>query len=385
MRTARLVATTYGDQLVAVGVMVLFLVEVLLGNTAKGPQGWALLMAALMSASLSLRRTMPVVPLLAAVVVIQLSHTVVPGLTDGAAFLIALLVAIYSAGAYAQRRTLVLTAGLVAVIIPLAALDPNDPADVGAWAFFVVVVGAPFVAGLAFRRRRLRDHELIERARMAEVDSVRLAESAVAAERMRIARELHDVVAHAISVVVVQSRGGRRVLHPGNDQARMAFETIEQAGEQALVEMRRMLQVLRTGDGAEPHDLSPRPGLGRIDDLVADVTGAGFPVDVVVAGEPVELAPGVDLSAYRILQEALTNVIKHAGRTRVRILLRYHPDELEIEVTDDGEGNGPGGGSGHGLDGIRERVGVHGGKLHAGPRPEGGYVLHVVLPTGVGR
>lgn len=375
--------TTYGDGMLAAGMAVLFAAEVLLSNDLDGAQNWAVLVAVAMSASLAVRRTTPVIPVLASVVVIQLSHTVLPGVADTGAFLIAILIAIYSAGAHAQRRTLVLTAGLVVVIIPLAALDPRQPPAPGDWIFFVVFLGAPFVTGLAFRRRRLRDHELTERARAAELDSVRLAESAVAAERLRIARELHDVVAHAISLIVVQSRGGRRTLDPGSDPARRAFDTIEHAGEQALVEMRRMLQVLRANDPDGSDDLAPRPGLGRIGDLVADLAAAGMQVDVEVEGTPIELPPGVDLSAYRIIQEALTNVMKHAGRARAQVLLRYRPRALEIEVTDDGDGSGMDGGSGHGLDGVRERALIHGGTLHAGPRPGGGFQLRASLPTGV--
>ena len=247
----------------------------------------------------------------------------------------------------------------------------------------MVFLGAPFAAGLAFRRRRLRDVQLTDKVQAAERESVRLAEAAVEVERLRIARELHDVVAHAISLIVVQSRGGRRSLEPRNDSARQAFDTIEHAGEQALVEMRRMLQVLRTNDAIGTDDLAPRPTLGRLDALVADVAGAGVQVDVVVEGTPIELPPGVDLSAYRIVQEGLTNVMKHAGRARAQVLLRYRPQDLEIEISDDGAGNGTGGGSGHGLDGVRERVSVHGGKLQAGPRPGGGFVLRASLPIGV--
>jgi signal transduction histidine kinase len=382
-RTLRALVSAHGDTLLAAGTAVLFVAEVLSSNDLAGRRGWAVLVAVLMSASLVVRRTMPVLPLLAAVVVIQLSHSILPGLADTGSFLIVILIAIYSAGAHAQRATLLLTAGLVVVIIPLAALDPRESADLSDWIFFVVFLGAPFAAGLAFRRRRLRDREMSEQVRAAERESVRLAEAAVEDERLRIARELHDVVAHAISLIVVQSRGGRRSLEPSNDSARHAFDTIEHAGEQALVEMRRMLQVLRTHDTDATDDLAPRPTLGRLDALVADVAVAGVRVDVVVEGTPIELPPGVDLSAYRIVQEGLTNVMKHAGGARAQVRLRYRLQDLEIEISDDGDGNGAGDGSGHGLDGVRERVSVHGGTLHAGPRPGGGFELRATLPIGV--
>ncbi len=232
-------------------------------------------------------------------------------------------------------------------------------------------LGTPFVAGVVFRRRADRDEEVVERAQQA-----------VDAERARIARELHDVVAHAISVIVVQARAGRTVLAPDAAGARTAFDAIEHSGEQALVEMRRLLRLLREPDDERDAELEPQVGLRRLDALADSFERSGLSVVVRRVGEPVDLAPGVDLSAYRIVQEALTNALKHAGQARAEVVVTYLPTEIEVEVLDDGDGSGPGGGSGHGLEGIRERVDVYGGRLEAGVRPGGGFAVRARLPLG---
>jgi signal transduction histidine kinase len=238
--------------------------------------------------------------------------------------------------------------------------------------FYALLWGAPWVAGRAVRRRRLSE-------RHAEQEKAR-AQAAILEERARIARELHDVVAHAISVIVLQARGGRRVLQAEPADAQEAFATIERTGHQALEEMRRLLGMLRATD--EQLALAPQPSLKELDRLVEQVQAAGLPVQIVIEGEPRELPPGVDLSAYRIVQEALTNALKHAGPARARVLLRYDADELELEIADDGAGSGDGAGTGQGLIGMRERVSVYGGELQAGQRPEGGYALRARLPLG---
>ena len=197
-------------------------------------------------------------------------------------------------------------------------------------------------------------------------------------ERARIARELHDVVAHSISVMVLQARGGRRVLESEPTDAREAFAVIESTGQQALDEMRRLVGMLRSGEKTLP--LAPQPSLKEVGMLVEQVRAAGLPVQLDIEGEPRDLPPGVDLSAFRIVQEALTNALTHAGPARARVVLRYRADELELEISDDGTGDGSGSGSGYGLVGMRERVSVYGGELQAGRQPGGGYALRVRLP-----
>jgi len=200
----------------------------------------------------------------------------------------------------------------------------------------------------------------------------------VAEERQRIARELHDVVAHAISVIVVQARGGRRLLDTEPAEARGAFDTIEGTGQQVLGEMRRLLGLLRESE--DQLALAPQPSLVRIDDLVEQVRDAGLPVELAIEGEPTELPPGIDLSAYRIVQEALTNALKHAGPATARVTLRYGEDSLELEIADDGSGSAAGNGGGHGLVGIKERVAMLGGEVEAGGRVAGGYTVRARLP-----
>jgi len=288
-------------------------------------------------------------------------------------------IAIYSVGAH--TRPGVPAAGglaLVAAIVVLGTLS-EDQSDFGDVVFFSTVFGGVWLAGRAIRHRRLREAELV-------VERDEKAVAAVAEERARIARELHDVVAHAVSVIVLQARGGRRVLDDDPAEARAVFDTIEQTGKQALVEMRRLLGLLRADDGELA--LAPQPSLGQLNRLAAQVREAGLPVEVAIEGEPVELPPGVDVSAYRIVQEALTNALRHAGPASARVLVRYGADELELEITDDGpgsvNGDGDGDGGGHGLVGIRERVVVYGGDLSAGSRPGGGYALRARLPLAGG-
>jgi len=254
--------------------------------------------------------------------------------------------------------------------LAIALTDP-DPLNVGAVIFFGLLLGVPWSVGRVIRRRRLRELQL-EREKAD-------AEAAIVEERARIARELHDVVAHAISVIVLQARGGRKLLDAEPAEARQALDAIERTASQALGEMRRLLGLLRESD--EELARAPQPTLAVLDDLVARVRAAGLPVEVAVVGTPAELPPGVDLSAYRIVQEALTNALKHAGPATARVTVRYGDGELDLEVSDDGAGGaGNGDGGGQGLTGIRERVAVFGGDVEAGLKPEGGYAVRARLP-----
>ncbi len=212
-----------------------------------------------------------------------------------------------------------------------------------------------------------------------ELELRQVAEQAAAEERARIARELHDVVAHSVSVMVVQASGVRRLLKEEQHRERDALLSVEQIGRQALTEMRRMLGVMRTADGELP-SLAPQPGLQHLERLVAHVEEAGLPVTLRIEGRRPELAPGIDLSAYRIVQEGLTNALKHSRGGHAEVIVRYHEDSVQLEIIDDGLGAN-GDGPGHGLVGMRERVALYGGKLDAGPRDGGGFVLRAELPV----
>jgi signal transduction histidine kinase len=240
--------------------------------------------------------------------------------------------------------------------------------NVGGFLFFGFFMLGPFLVGVAIRMRREREHLLVR-----EQDE--RARAAVAEERARIARELHDVVAHAISVIVLQARGAR---HADGAEREEALDAIESTGANALTEMRRLLHMLRADDEAVA--MAPQPSLEHLEHLVTQVRDAGLPVEVRVEGARRALPPGVDVSAYRIVQEALTNALKHAGPARARVSIRFGDDALELEIEDSGAGGGNGAGGGHGLAGMRERVAIFGGRLDTGPKAEGGYAVRARLP-----
>src|SRR5204863_1980869 len=292
---------------------------------------------------------------------------------------LALIVAFYSLGAHCEeRRALRVGAGLLATI---AAVDLTrgsvfeaQGARPAAWLVFAVA----WLVGRDFRRRRGQLALLQERASRLEREREEKARAAVAEERGRIARELHDVVAHSVSVMVVQAQAGPRLLDDA-EQAGGVFRSIEASGREALVELRRLLGILRTGD--EQLSIGPQPGLGSLRSLVEQVREAGLPVEVRIEGERAPLPPGIDLAAYRIVQEALTNTLKHAGQAQASIIVRYAPAALELEISDNGAGTAAGAnGSGHGLIGMRERAALYGGALEAGARNSGGYAVRARLP-----
>ena len=250
------------------------------------------------------------------------------------------------------------------------------------YVFLTIRYVAAWIAGYALRARSEQVEEAVVRAARAEHEresAESAARVAVAEERSRIARELHDVVAHAVSVMVLQVGAVRHKLPESMTEDSEALRRVERAGRTALAEMRRLLAAMRPdGDEAE---LVPQPGLDGLDSLLAEVGRAGLPVELHLEGDPYPLPRGLDLSAYRIVQEGLTNVLKHAGASDADVVVRYRPDEVEIEVRDNGNGRAGGDGMGHGLVGIRERVKIYGGEMTAGTEPEGGFVLSTRLPV----
>ncbi|GAA2457036.1 sensor histidine kinase [Streptomyces glaucus] len=305
----------------------------------------------------------------------------------------ALLVIVYTVAATGARwaSRFALAAGLCAA--PLAQLRwPSDQTGVAGNVALTVFQAVPFalawVLGDSVRTRRAYFAQLEERAARLEKEREAQAKVAVAAERARIARELHDVVAHNVSVMVVQADGAAYVLDAAPDQAKKALETISSTGRQALAEMRRLLGVLRTGEHQEAGEYVPQPDVRQIEDLVEQCRGSGLPVDFRIEGTPRPLPSGVELTAYRIVQEALTNTRKHGGpNAGASVRLVYFDDGLGLLVEDDGKGaphelyeEGGLDGRGHGLIGMRERVGMVGGTLDAGPRPGGGFRISALLP-----
>jgi signal transduction histidine kinase len=293
---------------------------------------------------------------------------------------LALILAFYSVGAHCDERHAPIVGG--AALAAIAAVDlarqvffngSGSPRP-AAW----LVLAVAWLVGRDMRRRRRELVMLRDRATQLEREREEKARTAVAEERGRIARELHDVVAHSVSVMVVQAQAGQRLL-ADPDLAGGALRAIEASGREALVELRRLLGILRTG--AEQPAIGPQPGLGSLGVLLEQVREAGLPVELRVEGEQVQLPPGVDLAAYRIVQEALTNTLKHAGSARAEIIVRYGPSAVELEVLDDGRGAPAAtNGSGHGLIGMRERVALYGGRLEAEPRKVGGFAVRARLP-----
>ena len=245
---------------------------------------------------------------------------------------------------------------------------------------FSVMIGAIWVCGLYISTRRKYTLSLEERARRLERERDAQAEVAAAAERARIARELHDVIAHSISVMVIQADGAAYTVDSDAARARRAMEAIGATGRQALMEMRRMLGVLRENDGVAT--LAPQPGVDQLTELVEQIRTAGLPVEFAVEGEPVALPTGQELAVYRIVQEALTNVMKHAGpEASARVVLHYGDRAIEVRIRDDGRGATFTDGRGHGLVGMRERAAVYGGNVSAEPAPGGGFEVIARLPV----
>jgi signal transduction histidine kinase len=269
--------------------------------------------------------------------------------------------------------------GLAVVLSGAAIIVSNAPGHTaGDFVFTPALFGIAWLAGFAVRERAEQAEAAEERARLAEREREVAARLAVAEERARIARELHDIVAHAVSVIVLQVGAVRHNLPEAQDEDREALRGVEQTGRTALADMRRLLGALRR-DG-DDIDLAPQPGLGSLDPLLDEFRRAGLPVRLSVDGDPVPLPPTLDLSAYRIVQEGLTNTLKHAGPAQATVVVRYTQRELELDVTDDGRGAEENGAGGHGLIGMRERVAIYGGELQTGPRHGGGYAVHASLP-----
>jgi len=240
-----------------------------------------------------------------------------------------------------------------------------------------------WVAGFALRERAEQAEAAEGRAAQAERERDAAARIAVAEERVRIARELHDIVAHAVSVMVLQVGAVRHKLPETLAEDSDALRNVEQAGRTALSEMRGLLAAMRRdGDEAE---LTPQPGLEGLDSLLEEIGRAGLPVQLHVDGEPLALPRGIDLSAYRIVQEGLTNALKHARASNADVTVRYRPDELHIEVRDNGEGSSSSDGLGHGLVGVRERVKIYGGEMSAGTANGSGFILSTRLPLSADR
>ena len=273
-------------------------------------------------------------------------------------------------------------AGLIISVGAVVLIVWEIPGATASWLTFIPLRQAiAWAAGFLLRGRTEQAEAAEIRAAQAERDREAAARVAVAEERSRIARELHDIVAHAVSVMVLQVGAVRHKLPASLAEDKDALTGVERAGRRALTEMRRLLAAMRR-DGEEA-EFVPQPGLDGLDSLLEEIGRAGLPVELHVDGEPVPLPRGIDLSAYRIVQEGLTNALKHAHASDADVTVRYRPDEVEIEIRDNGQGSSTTDGLGHGLVGVRERVKIYGGEMTAGTANGGGFVLSTRLPLHV--
>ncbi|WP_141580211.1 sensor histidine kinase [Actinomadura sp. WMMA1423] len=357
-----------------------FSLPTLLAGPAQIGAGYYLLLTLLLTGPLVLRRTFPrtVFGFVALVSFVQCVLGAMPIPAN-----VAVLMGLYTVTAGCTFRW-----GLAAAVVGeigagMATYRYPQGADDRRLTFVLmtVLVAGVYVLGLHMRTRRAYLRSVEERAERLERERDNEVKVAMAAERARIARELHDVVAHNVSVIVVQADGASYAIETDVGRARQALDTISSTGRVALAEMRRLLGVLRENDDAGAY--APQPGVAQLDDLVEQVRAAGLAVAFEVDGTPAIMSEGRQLTVYRIVQEALTNTLKHGGpRVSVSVRLRYAGDALDVRVVDDGRGAAaPDDGHGHGLAGMRERVAVYGGTVHAGPRAGGGFEVAASLPV----
>ena len=335
--------------------------------------------AMLTTAPLAFRRRYPAATFCVIMVTVLVDSNHVTTVTFAA-----VLFAAYSAIVYSPYRRLALGCVFTAAVIVTAAFPDTTPRVPARFTALLVLLPTA-AAATAMRTWRQRAGDSAERLRLAQAEHEAQTRRAVEAERARIASELHDVVTHNVSVMVVQAGAARSVLASSPEEARAALLAVEGSGRTAMGELRHLLGLLAPGLAEDDVALVPQPGLGQVKSLVDRVRAAGLQVELETEGERA-LPPGVDLAAYRVVQEALTNVLKHGGGGAAQIRLVYGESELVITVTDGGgpAGRGPSGSAGgRGLIGLRERVGLYGGELDAGPRPGGGWRVRATFPLGL--
>jgi signal transduction histidine kinase len=366
------------DGVLAVGLGVLAQVMVWSGRVA-GPRVAVAALFLLVGFPLIVRRRLPLVPVVLLMTAIAVQSVATSDAAEGAPLLLPALASAYAVAAYGSRR--VALAGLLVAMAGLGvqiAFDPLARTAEQLWAaaVFVLLVAAAWLVGLAVQGRREAS------ALQAQTEQAEQAQrAAIAAERVRIARELHDLIAHNVSVVVVQSVAAQGVLEDQPARAREPLAHIERSGRQALTELRRLLDVMRDQD--EPDELrEPQPGLAQLATLVDSVRSTGLPVTLQVDGEPPADSAAVGPSVYRIVQESLTNVLKHAGDARVSVRVSCGATAVDVVVEDDGPGRSANGAAppGYGLAGMRERAALFGGTFTAGNRGGGGFEVRAHLP-----
>lgn len=343
-----------------------------------GPRALVAALYAVTSLVLVWRRRAPLA-VLAFIAIVDSAFYLGYGAPEGLGSFLPLLAAFYAVGRYAPTRSVAPAAVLTATAIFIH--DATDPefAFGGANAFFWLVLAGGWPIGHAFRLRAEEAADLAGHAKQLAAERDQMAQAAVEGERARIARELHDVVGHGLSVIVLQLVAAAALIEGGDAAgARDRISSTERSARDALAEMRRLLDLL--DDGVAP-SLTPQPGLSQAERLVKDTCAAGADVDLEIAGAPVDLPTGVDLAAYRILQESLTNVLKHARPPRAHVCVAYERDAVVVRVRDEGQVVDEAGSAGRGMAGMRERVALYGGELDVGPQPGGGFLVHARIPV----
>ena len=371
----RALAVPAWDAVLAGVMAALVLGDVVFGPDWRGPTAVNAVVVPSAALALAWRRRAPLTVLVVAMGA-QAGLALSFGASQTWSSLFITVVAVYSAAAHGSSTPVTVLATGAGVAIH----DLNDPAIVtfGDWLWSSTLAGLTILVGLSGRALRHREDAVQGRADALELEEQERAAAVAAEERRRIARELHDIVAHSLGLVVLQAGAAEQVLDRDPQRARDALASIRATGQQAIGEMGTLLGLLR-GDAAAPRQ--PQPSLADLDSLVATMRTAGLRTDVEIQGPQRALPAALELSAFRILQEGLTNALKHAGPARVQVVVRFGERELEVEVVDDGSGAGGGRGCSRGLAGIAERVAVFGGQFEAGPRREGGWGLRAVLPA----
>ncbi|MEY2514815.1 MAG: hypothetical protein QOJ89_2173 [bacterium] len=374
-RPAALPAPAVADAVLAALLAVLAELDVLLSGDWRGPVAVNAVVVPALALTLAWRRRRPTAVLAVAVGGLALLSLAFESSQTWSSVFIS-IVAVYSAAAHGSSP--LAAGGLAASAIAVVTLRDPLIHSFGDAVWSSSLLGLTFLAGLAGRALQTRAGALEARAEALEREELARAAAAAAEERRRIARELHDVISHSISVVAIQTQAVRRRLRDDQEREAQDLRDVEVTARQAMAELRRLFGILRaSGDALE---LAPQPGLDQLEKLIERTRERGIDVELQIAGEHRPLPPGLDLAAYRIIQEALTNVAKHAGRARVTVAVAYAPRALELVIEDDGRGPGDAQRAGHGLAGMRERVSLYGGSLCAEARPGGGFRVAARLP-----
>jgi signal transduction histidine kinase len=372
------------DLVLGIALTIAMMLEASLSSSRDGSVAVNLLLYGLIGGLLIAQPLRPFELTLSLIVAISLVSLVATDVVGMTTTLLVLLVAVFRAANVFDDRSAVIAGLALLIAIPVVVVE-HGGGVVGDYLFPIVIFAITGFVARGLRHRALLARELALRNERLEIERESQAATAVTEERRRIARELHDVVAHSVSVMVVQSGAARRVLDDEPDRAVVALTEVERSGRQALSELRRLLGLMRDGEESAAVR-EPQPTLAGLDDLIGRARDAGLSVELRQEGEPFPLPMGCDLAAYRVVQESLTNALQHAGDgARAKVLLRWSDDQLELDISDTGQGltaavpdhDGP---LGQGLVGMRERVALCGGNLQAGPRPGGGFRVHATIP-----